>query len=211
MPQSSYLRDKVNDKSLRNTDYTVTTVFTSLHTADPGLTGANEVSGGAGPYARQSTAFAASSGGLADNSAIEDFTGMPGATVVAVGAFDALSAGNFLGFAWLTANGDTWKPFISDAPANDTLSHPSHGYINDDRVVVSDLVVGTTPTGLTNGTLYHVVSATVDTFKVSLTQGGAAVDITADGSGLVRRVTPRVVTAGDTVRIPIGNLDITQR
>lgn len=31
--------------------------YVSLHTADPGETGASEVAGGAGPYARQQVAF----------------------------------------------------------------------------------------------------------------------------------------------------------
>lgn len=213
MPDSSYLIDKILGKIHRNVDFTITTVYASLHSADPGLTGANELSGGAGPYARQAITFNTESGGDIDNSSLEDFTGLPAVSggVMAVGLWDAASAGNFLRFAWLISGADTWLPFITDDPANDTLKSPNHGMVNNDRVVVSSRVVGTTPTGLTDGTVYHVVSATVDNFKVSLTQGGAAVDITADGAALVRRVTPRVITAGDTFRLPIGNLDFSQR
>jgi hypothetical protein len=54
-----------------------TNVHLSLHTGDPGTTGANEVAGGS--YARQllNSAFAAASGGSKASNAVVDFTGMP--------------------------------------------------------------------------------------------------------------------------------------
>jgi hypothetical protein len=50
--KSSYLRTAMIKAALKNTAFTgPATVYMSLHTAAPGLTGANEISGNA--YARQ--------------------------------------------------------------------------------------------------------------------------------------------------------------
>ena len=66
----------------------------SLHTGDPGETGANELSGGS--YARFSGTFNAAAGGEKDNSALLEFPGLPAATITHAGVWDAVSAGNFL-------------------------------------------------------------------------------------------------------------------
>lgn len=68
--------------------------FVSLHTADPGETGASEVVGGS--YARQQADFAAAAGGATSNAAAVEFTGMPAVTVTHVGIWDAVTVGNFL-------------------------------------------------------------------------------------------------------------------
>lgn len=72
-----------------------------------------------------------------------------------------------------------------DATAN-TLTWVAHGLIDGDLILF--VSSGTIPGGLLNsadGTphLYYVVGATTDTFQVSLTLGGSAVDITSTGSG----------------------------
>lgn len=86
--------NNIANAELRATAYTgPATVYVSLHTADPGTTGASEVTGGS--YARQSAAFSAASGASASNSGAVNFTGMPSATVTHIGFWDAASAGNF--------------------------------------------------------------------------------------------------------------------
>ena len=52
------------------------------------------------------------------------------------------------------------------------------------------------------------VSGAISTFKVSATQGGAGVNLTATGSGKVRKVTPKIVNAGDTFRFQAGALTL---
>lgn len=66
--------------------------------------------------------------------------------------------------------------------ANNTVNIPDHGLANGDvvRFTNSD---GGLPTGLTSNHPYYVVSAATDTFKVSETSGGSAVDITAAAGG----------------------------
>jgi hypothetical protein len=49
---------------------------------------------------------------------------------------------------------------------------------------------------------------TADDFKLSTTSGGAAVDITAFGKGLLHRMTPLVVNQNDQVNFAIGTLKL---
>ena len=67
----------------------------------------------------------------------------------------------------------------------DIVTSAAHGYANGDPVVFASLTGGA---GLTNGTKYYVRDITTDTFKVSATVGGAAVDVTtAYSSGTVTK------------------------
>jgi hypothetical protein len=77
----------------------------SLHTADPGETGASEATGGS--YARQSASFGAAASGAIANDAAISFTAMPAATITHVGVWDASSAGNFLWGGALAASKTT--------------------------------------------------------------------------------------------------------
>jgi hypothetical protein len=57
----------------------------------------------------------------------------------------------------------------------------AHGLSNDDRVHFT--TTGALPTGLSINVAYFVVNKTTNTFQVSLTLGGSAVDLTGAGSG----------------------------
>lgn len=77
-----------------------TTAYVSLHTADPGDTGANEVTGGS--YARVGPVAYANAGNnptVASNSAILTFTAATAnwGTITHCGNWDAASGGNFRG------------------------------------------------------------------------------------------------------------------
>lgn len=78
--------------------------FASLHTADPGLTGANEVAGGSPAYARQSITWNAASAGNLDSSNQPVFDVPAGTTVTHVGLWDAVSAGTFEGGGALSSS-----------------------------------------------------------------------------------------------------------
>lgn len=77
-------------------------VFVSLHTGDPGGTGAAEVSGGT--YARQGVTWGASSGGEISASNQPEFD-VPGSTTVShFGLWSANTAGTFYGGVALSAS-----------------------------------------------------------------------------------------------------------
>lgn len=73
-------------------------------------------------------------------------------------------------------------------PTTDFLSLGSHGFENDDIVQFVNTGGGELPGGLSLLTTYYVLNKTADTFQVSETKGGDAVDITDAGSGENRAV-----------------------
>ena len=112
MSISAYLENKILDKVLRNTDFSVSAVYVSLHDDDPGETGANEASGAS--YARQAVTFAAAAGGTSTSDTVVEFSDMPAGTWTHVGLWDAASDGNFLWGGPLTepkttSAGDTFR------------------------------------------------------------------------------------------------------
>jgi hypothetical protein len=110
--------NKVLDLILRNVALTPpTSIYLSLHTADPGDTGANEVSGGS--YARQQITMSAASGKATSNSGDITFNGMPACTATHVGIWGSVSGGTI----WLTGiltlsrtieAGDSFKISLGD-------------------------------------------------------------------------------------------------
>lgn len=74
----------------------------SLHTADPGATGASEATGGS--YARQTAGYNTASGGACAIAATVNFTSMPAATITHVGLWDSTGTPKFLQGAALAAS-----------------------------------------------------------------------------------------------------------
>jgi len=179
--------------------------WVSLHTADPGETGANEVTGGS--YGRQQVAFGAASSGTLSNSAQVDFTGMPTTTTYAWGVWTASTGGTCLWTGWSSTVHKLFVVTAADLTGN-TIQSPGHGFTNDDRVVFEQVAGLGLPTGITAGTIYWVLATTTDTYTISTTQDGTAVDITAEGVGLAHKVIGRATTSGQTLRIAAGDLDI---
>lgn len=107
MGNSTFSRNAILDAQFNSTAFSVTgDIWVSLHTGDPGTTGASEVAGGS--YARQQAAFPASSSGSLANSAAIEFT-LPAAVVTHVGFWSAVSGGNFIKGGALDAS----KTFLS--------------------------------------------------------------------------------------------------
>jgi hypothetical protein len=104
--KSTYLRNAIYNAILKNTAFTgAATLYLSLHTGAPGLTGTNEVSGNA--YARQAIAFTTPTGGAGSNSGAVTFpapTPSNWGTVTHAGIWDAATVGNFYGGDALVAS-----------------------------------------------------------------------------------------------------------
>jgi len=78
-------------------------VYASLHSADPGDSGANEISGGNPAYARKALTWnTAVAGSMDDSGAERVFDVPPGTTVSYVGFWSALTVGTFYGSADVT-------------------------------------------------------------------------------------------------------------
>lgn len=205
MQFSNYLEDKILDHIVGTAAFTMpTTVYGSLHSAVPGETGANELTGGS--YARQPVVFNAAAGGTTDNTAIEewDLTGVTDGEVLFVGLWDAVTAGNYL---WTIPVGGAQFTFTATA-VGDVYTSYDHTLVDGDRVVVTAGAGSALPTGLAEDTVYWVVGVSGDTFQLSATQGGAAVDLTANGEGIAYLVDAKAFVGGDTFRIAAGDLDL---
>jgi hypothetical protein len=72
---------------------------------------------------------------------------------------------------------------FTNAAATDIFTANAHGYTLWQQVRLSGL---TGSAGVVAGTIYYVRDVTTNTFKLAATSGGAAIDITSDGSGTVK-------------------------
>jgi len=227
MPISTYARDQLLD-ALFNADTTgfpAGDPYFQLHSGDPNATGASNVVSIA---ARVQAAFGAAASGTLSNTGNIDFTSMPavsGDGVIGWSAWDAAGSGSpptggnclwwgvFTGTSPLEGTADA-----GTAEVTSNLFHSgAHGLTTNDRVAffaangnAGGNIGGPTLYGTGSGVLYHVIATglTTDVFSVSTSQGGAALDLTADGALRWVKVVPKTTNSGDTFRISTGDLDV---
>jgi hypothetical protein len=188
--------------------------FVGVHTlVDPGTgTNANagEATGGSPAYARLANTLGAASAGLKSNTGTFTFD-VPAGTYGFFTLWNAVTGNtnNYLGYIPF-GGASALKGFGSvDATlTNDTLFSRAHGMADGDRVMLFNVFAETLPTGLSEGTIYFVVSSTTDSFKVSTTSGGSAVDITALGGGEFywQRIVPEVFAAQGQITVAAAAL-----
>lgn len=95
MAVSTYVANEILDAIFNNGSFALGgDPYISLHTGDPGATGANEVSGGS--YARVQVAFNAAAAKSAKNTSSAAFTVASSTVITYVGVWDAVSTGNFI-------------------------------------------------------------------------------------------------------------------
>lgn len=199
----------------RNTTYTApATVYAGIITAVADLDAGTVTEASFAGYARVAITLAAPGAGLGgrfvQNSGAVTFPAKTDAGSVdgiAVGIWDASTAGNLLEVMYL--DGD--DPFIAvvdgTGVTNNTLAATNHGLANDQRVRVLRLPgTGAVPTGLAENTTYFVVGTANDTFQLSATQGGAAIDITAEGGVIVVQISPVTINQNDQANFAINTL-----
>ena len=198
--------------------------YIQLHSGDH----ANDAATNIVNVARVQAAFGAAASGTLSNSAIIDFASMP--TVATPGvlgwsAWDVADAtpttpaGN--AYAWGLFMGGTPLEGYADVDGTDAtnndLQSAAHGLAADDRIAF--LAVPGAPGGSPggpglwgtgSGVLYYVIATGLgaDSFRVSTSSGGAALDITGDGTLRWIRVVGKPTTSGDTFRIAAGDLDV---
>ncbi len=187
----------------------------ALFSVKPALdgTGGTELSNGTSPgYARVnvgtlSAAYDAWASGVSQN-AVQILWG-PNSGVanwveaVAFGSYDAASAGILLEVDWfIKPNSRT--PFTAVA-ATDILTAVAHAFINGAKVVIQGTGL---PSGLSADTIYYVIGVSGNTFQLSTTSGGAAINFTADGDGTIFEVVTQVVVQNGDAKFNTGDLDI---
>lgn len=97
MAASTYAKNVMLDAVVRGQAPASSATHLSLHTGDPGVTGASEITGGSPAYARRTITWNAASGGSIDDNVVGSAFDIPaGTTVTHWGTWDALSGGNFI-------------------------------------------------------------------------------------------------------------------
>jgi hypothetical protein len=156
--------------------------------------------------ARTAVSWNASSGGVKDNTAQLSIAMPAGSTAVAIGLHSASTAGTQHG--WLQIGSTLRGAGTVVSTAGDAISSNGHGLANTNRVFFTTVAGESLPSGLSNSVLYFVVGAATDSFQVSLTSGGAAVDITALGDVAWYRTIPETFGSAGNLIVAAGALDL---
>jgi hypothetical protein len=151
--------------------------------------------------ANNATSFPAAAGGLKSNGtdwlfpeATSDWGDIGGAAL-----YDAATAGWQIIAGFL---GPAGVPFT--AKSSDTIAAPGHTLVVGDKVRLLQIGGAALPAPLAVGTTYFVLTVAADDITLSLTSGGAVVDLTGVGSGRIGKFLPKVVNAGDQFSLPAG-------
>lgn len=127
--------------------------------------------------------------------------GTTGATATHFALVSSQGGGDLYAFGMLAT---AQVPFFALA-SSDTIYAPGHGRSNTDRVV---FLGPSLPAGISADVAYFVINAASNTFQISLTSGGAAVDITADGFGRVGKRNWVTISEFVTPQFAIGTLTL---
>lgn len=176
-------------------------LYGSLHTAYS-ASGANEVTGGSPAYARQALTWASAASNSKALSGTYSWDVPASTTVGWIGFWDAVTAGNFAGMA---AAGDASAYAFTVPSSTSTFLAPGSAFTSNEQVVILPTGGSTTPSGVTVGTIYYVKSPSGDSFQLSASSGpGAAVSITADGSGIIQPITVEAFGSQGTFTLSAG-------
>jgi hypothetical protein len=204
--------DKAKNAALDALDESVPAIgFVGVHTlVDPG-TGTNvaagEATGGSPAYARKAVVWGAAASGSKANTGALTFD-VPAGTYGYFTYFNDVSAnvGNYYGYAPFGGAVKGFATVDAAGVTSDTITSSAHGLVNTDRVMVFNVFAESLPTGLVEGTIYYVVGAATDTFQVSATSGGAAVNLTAIGDLFFQKVIPETFGAQGQITVAVGAL-----
>jgi hypothetical protein len=183
----------------------LTSLYVSLHTADPGEAG-DQTTGEAAYTGYARVAVARTSGGWAVTAdsvspvAAVVFPACTGgsATVTYFGVGTAASgAGKLLYSGPL---GSAQGAFTAKA-STDTVSAPSGSFAVNDPISFQPLRGFALPGGITAGTVYFVKTVSGTDVTISTTAGGATLDVTTDGAGSCFKGTQMSVTVGVTPQL----------
>jgi hypothetical protein len=160
-----------------------------------------------GAYARVATAagdWAAASGSAP--SQISNANTLTFPTATADWGSIVGSTGNLL--AWDFFGAYNWSPATVNAASPAVITTKAHGYSVADLVEWSIEYGGTNPTfSASNFTgVLAVATASTDTFSV--TNATVAVNTSASGNGMVRKILPQSITNGSSAAFPAGSLII---
>lgn len=187
-------------------------LYISLHTADPGRAGLQTTSEATYTgYARlaivRSSAGWTVAGNQASNAAVATFNictaGSNTITHFGIGTDASGGAGTLIASGPVGSTNQ--GPFTAVA-ATDVITIPGHTLAVNDQIEFFALYGVALPTGITEGTTYFVKTVTGNDITISTTQGGAVLDITAAGDGMLFKVSTLAVSVNIAPEFAIGQL-----
>lgn len=201
------LLESVTGTVTRDASYANADVWLSTHSADPGSSGANELTSGTGVEGRQQITFI-SGGSGADSNNVAGVITIPGTqTIPWYGLWTAQTGGTFLGgypaveYPYLMGTG---------IDGSETLAVPGHGLsVNDAvRLFVAPNAQSAIPSGLVADLVYYVVTVVdADDIQVSATLDGGAITLTGSGAFfLAQDATQAFSSGGGLLTFSIGNV-----
>ena len=216
--RTAYKSDRVLNTYRATTDTAPATIYAGILTAITDAEAGTVTEAAYAGYARKAVAFGAPAGGSGGrqvlNAALVLFdakTDVGQVIGIGVGLWDALTVGNLTD---IIPNDGADPIIVMAMPADlatDLLSSPAHGLAADQQVRLEAFPgAAALPTGLSENTTYWVIAGglTADQFKVSTTQGGAAVNITAAGRALLMKLTPVPINQNDQPQFQSGVLKL---
>lgn len=221
MARTTFLSDGILNTYRATTLTAPANVYAGLITAVTDLEAGTVTETTYGAYARQAITFgapgAASGGRRIQNSGVLTFPAKSDAgsvSIIAVGVWDALTVGNLRDVIYLD-DAAALPIAVAVVDTGDITSNlivsPAHGLVADQQVRLEAWPAGPTlPAGLSENTTYWVIATglTADRFSLSATQGGAAIDITAQGRAILMTIDPKTVAQNDQPTFAANTLSL---
>ena len=216
MPYTATANNSLIDHLFGGSAFTQpSTLYLALYTAASGSDPSTwtEVSTSSTGYARivAKGDFAAASASAAASNVANTFgpsTASWGTVVAAAYISSSSGAGTIYGWFRARPSGATAHTAVA-LSATDVFNSAAHGFSDDDLVVLNPQLGASLPGGVTSGTAYYIISSSTDTYKISASQGGAAVTISSSGECEVHKYSPQTVNASDQqINFASGTLTI---
>jgi len=216
--RTTYTSDKILNL-YRATNFTApATVYAGLLTAVTDAEAGTVTETTYGGYARQAITFGAPAASLGGRQILASALTFPAksdagsVTIIAVGIYDVVTAGNLLDVIMLF-DGSPLAAMVNNSDvAGNTIQSPAHGLTTNDQIRFEQFPGDTpVPAGISENTTYFVIATglTADVFEISTTQGGGALDITAAGRALVHKVVAVIVNQNDAPTFAANKLALT--
>lgn len=206
---SSFLRNALMSHAFKGTAYTQpTNLYVALSTADPKDDNSGLAEPAGNGYARVAFNTWTISANTASNNGAVTFPQATGSwgTIAFTAVFDALTLGNLLWRAPLCA---AVYPFVARANTSTFYTEGAGTTFTNGTIVRMYGVTASIPGGFLPNTLYYVINSAVgddESFQLSLTSGGAAVTVSADGKGFIGVDASKAIGLNDTPSFASGQL-----
>lgn len=192
----------------------VTSLSIALHTADPGIAGAQTTSEASFTgYARQTVSRTAgnwpyTAPNIFENGVTITFGPNTGTSQTVSWASVGSNTGNRIIFRTPLAL-ETPKPFVMDDvnPAVDTIIVPAHGYADNQEVTFVDVEGAGLPSGITEGTTYYVkpTGKLTNSFQITAAADNGTALTLGSGSGYIAKVSQKAIGTNDTLVFDTSN------